>query len=58
MARSFNAPEGCTRLTINLPTELHQKVKMAAVLSKKTVGEIISEFIKDELELLIKKGKK
>lgn len=58
MSKSHFAPEGYTRLTINLPTELHQKVKIASVLSKKTIGEIISEFIKDELELLIKKGSK
>jgi hypothetical protein len=44
--RVFNAPEGHTRLTINLPTELHEKIKTQAVFAKTTVGEMVSEFIK------------
>lgn len=54
MAKSFNAPEGCTRLTINLPTDLHTKVKMAAILNKTTVGDLVSKFIQHELEIILK----
>ena len=54
MNKSGKVPEGCTRLTINIPTELHTKVKMAAVLNKTTVGELISNYIKHELEVILK----
>lgn len=53
---SVNAPDGYTRLTINLPTELHEKIKLVALMQKTTVGQIVSDFIKNELTP-IKKGK-
>ena len=54
MAKSGQVPEGCTRLTINIPTDLHTKVKMAAALNKTTVGDLVSNFIKHELEVILK----
>lgn len=49
--RIFNAPEGHRRLTINLPDELHTKLKIYAIHHDTTVTDIIVRFIKDELKL-------
>lgn len=47
--RSFNAPEGYKRLTINLPESLHKKLKMAAVEQGITATEIIERILNKEL---------
>ena len=39
--RVFNAPDGCKRLTINLPMELHTAIKVIAAKDESTVTEII-----------------
>jgi len=43
--RVFNAPEGYRRLTINLPEELHKKIKLHAVQDDTTVTDIIIDLI-------------
>ena len=44
--RIFFAPEGDKRLTINISSELHKKLKLAAVEGNSTAGEIIEQLIK------------
>lgn len=50
-SRVFNAPDGYRRLTINLPEEMHKKLKMVAVLRDCTVTEIIENCLKTELKM-------
>ena len=47
--RSFFAPEGHQRLTINLPKELHKKLRMAAVEQDCTATDIIMRLLAKEL---------
>lgn len=54
--RSFSAPEGDKRLTINITKELHLKLKVAACMAQTTVGELVEKFAKDQLDELLKKG--
>ena len=54
--RSFNAPEGDKRLTVNVSKELHLKLKMAAVMAQTTVGELIEKFAKTQLDEMLRKG--
>lgn len=49
-ARVFNAPEGYKRLTINLPVEMHTKLKIVAATRECTVTEIIETLLKKELK--------
>jgi len=50
-ARVFNAPKGYKRLTINLPVEVHTKLKIVAAKRECTVTEIIENLLKKELKL-------
>ena len=47
--RAFFAPEGCRRLTINLPEALHKKLRLAAVEQDCTATEIIERLLVKEL---------
>ena len=47
--RIFNAPEGYKRLTINLPVELHTKLKIVAATKEKTATEIIESLLEEHL---------
>jgi len=47
--RTFFAPEGYRRLTINLPVELHKNLRLAAVEQDCTATEIIERLLKKEL---------
>lgn len=47
--RSFFAPEGYRRLTINLPEALHKKLRLAAVERDCTATEIIEQLLVKEL---------
>lgn len=49
-SRVFHAPEGYRRLTINLPEEMHKKLKLVAVLRECTVTEIIENCLQKELK--------
>lgn len=55
MASNF-PPEGYVRLNANVPIELHQKLKMAGVMLRMPMGDIIQHFIKKELDETIRKG--
>ena len=47
--RAFFAPEGYRRLTINLPEDLHKKLRLAAVEQDCTATEIIERLLVKEL---------
>ena len=48
--RVFNAPEGYKRLTINLPVDLHTKLKIVAATKEKTATEIIENLLEEHLK--------
>lgn len=48
MTRSFFAPEGHRRLTINLPEELHKELKRKAVEDDSTATEIIVDLLTEK----------
>jgi hypothetical protein len=47
--RVFHAPEGYRRLTINLPEEMHKKLRLAAIEQDCTATEIIERLLNKEL---------
>jgi hypothetical protein len=47
--RAFFAPTGYRRLTINLPEELHKKLRLAAIEQDCTATEIIERLLTKEL---------
>jgi hypothetical protein len=47
--RAFFAPEGHQRLTINLPKELHKKLRLQAVEQDCTATDIIMRLLTKEL---------
>lgn len=47
--RIFYAPEGFKRLTINLPEDIHKKIKMKAVMEQCTVTDIITRLLEKEI---------
>lgn len=48
--RVFHAPEGYRRLTINLPIELHKRLKLAAIHRDCTATDIIQVLLEQELD--------
>ncbi len=48
-ARVFHAPEGYRRLTINLPEELHKRLKVRAAEQEVTVTKIIESLVEQKL---------
>ena len=48
--RVFTAPEGFRRLTINLPMDLHKKLKLSAVNRDVTATDIIINLLEEELK--------
>lgn len=48
--RAFFAPEGHRRLTINLPEDLHKKLKLTAIGRDMTATELIVDLLTKELE--------
>lgn len=47
--RVFHAPEGYRRLTINLPSDLHKRLKLAAIHQDCTATDIIQKLLEREL---------
>jgi Tat protein secretion system quality control protein TatD with DNase activity len=47
--RIFHAPDGYRRLTINLPEDLHKKLKVVAALKECTATEIIEQCLRETL---------
>lgn len=45
LGRSFSAPDGYKRLTINLPEELHKRLKSVALASETTATKIIEDLL-------------
>lgn len=56
MARSFNAPEGDVRLTLNVREELHQKLKVASVMTRTTMGQLVEQLIAQKLDEILRSG--
>jgi hypothetical protein len=48
--RIFYAPEGYKRLTINLPEELHRKLKLTAIHRDCTATDIIQGLLERDLQ--------
>lgn len=48
-SRVFFAPEGYRRLTVNLPEELHKKLRLAAIEQDCTATDIIERLLTKEL---------
>jgi hypothetical protein len=48
--RIFHAPNGYRRLTINLPIDLHKRLKLAAIHRDCTATDIIERLLEQELE--------
>jgi hypothetical protein len=48
--RAFFAPEGYRRLTINLPEELHKKLKQAALDADCTATDIVEKALREKLD--------
>ena len=48
--RVFNAPVGYKRLTINLPLDLHTKLKVVAAVRECTATEIIETLLLEHLK--------
>jgi len=47
--RSFLAPEGDKRLTINLRNDVHKRLRIVAVERDTTIGEIIEDLVAKHL---------
>lgn len=47
--RVFHAPEGYRRLTINLPEEMHKRLKVMAAEQEVTVTRIIETLVEQKL---------
>lgn len=48
-AKSTAAPEGDTRLTVNLRNDLHLKLRMKALEQKTTAGDLLEQLIEKYL---------
>ena len=48
--RSFFAPEGYRRLTINVTHEMHKKLRLMAVEQDTTITDILTKLVAKELE--------
>ena len=51
-------PKGSIRLNVNVPVPLHQKLKVAAVMTRSTMGDLIQQLIRDELDKILRDGLK
>ncbi len=43
-------PDGDVRLTANVRSDLHMKLKMHSVLNRTTIGEILEELIEENIK--------
>jgi hypothetical protein len=55
MASNF-PPDGHIRLNVNVPVALHQKLKVAAVMTRTTMGDLIQQLIREELDKILRGG--
>lgn len=56
--RSNFPPQGDVRLTLNVRKELHQKLKIASVMTSTTMGELIEQLIGGKLDDILRAGVK
>ena len=49
-------PPGHARLNANVPIELHQKLKMASVMARKPMGDLIQQLIRERLDQMLRDG--
>lgn len=56
MSTSGQVPEGDVRLTANISSPLHTKLKMASVMTRTTMGELIEQMIAEKLDQILTKG--
>lgn len=55
MSSSF-PPPGYVRLSANVPIELHQKLKIASVMARKPMGDLIKQLIRERLDQMLCDG--
>ncbi len=51
-----NIPKGDVRLTLNVREELHQKLKIASVMTRTTMGELVEQLVAEKLNEIIRAG--
>lgn len=56
MSKSNFPPAGHVRLNANVPIELHQKLKMASVMVRKPMGDLIKQLIQERLDVMLREG--
>jgi hypothetical protein len=56
MNKSGKVPNGDVRLTANIKEELHQKLKVAAVMTRTTMGDLIEQLIAEKLNEILRRG--
>lgn len=54
--KSFHAPDGDVRLTVNMKSELHQKLRIASAMTRVTMGQLVEQLIKERLDEMLKAG--
>ena len=54
--KSGQVPAGDVRLTANISESLHMKLKMASVVARTTMGELIEQLISQKLDDIIRQG--
>ena len=56
MKRSNFPPEGDVRLTLNVKKEIHQKLKVASVMTSTTMGQLVEQLITAKLDEILRGG--
>lgn len=52
----MNQKEKTTRFTMDLPTEMHKRLKMICALQEKSMREVIIQAIEEEVKKVIKES--
>lgn len=56
MNKAGLVPAGDVRLTANIREEIHQKLKIASVMTRTTMGELLEQLITEKLNEIIRAG--
>lgn len=56
MSKSGQVPKGDVRLTLNVKEELHQKLKIASVMTRQTMGDLVEQMIVEKLNEILRAG--
>ena len=54
--KSGAVPVGDVRFTANIREEIHQKLKVASVMTRTTMGELIEQLISEQLDSILRAG--